>query len=601
MRRRLLFSLLVAGTTLLACDGLLDVDFDNARAKSSSPADLDSSSDPGIDAAGSPDGSGPPSLIPASKVDVLLVVDNSASMGDKNKLLAASLGTFLTDAVRVGDLHLGVISSSLGNVGGDVCDPANPRTNDRAHLRNTDDANIIVPEAAATGFLSYKRGDDVPAFVSNAAKIVRGVGETGCGLEAQLEAMYRFLVQPDPFVTVTLDANNQANLGTEIDIEVLAQRRAFLRPDSALVVIMITDEDDSSVDPLSVGGQGWAFTSRSFPGSRIFRGGSSNLGTTAPRATSICATNPSSDDCTSCGFQTTCDPMQPACLRIRADINCQTSGQSGQSGDGYNGYFPATDDDLNVRCHRMKERFGIDPQFPLSRYIDGFTQPRVADRKNERTITTNGPNRIVGPYLPKPNCTNPIFATNLPSQPGDELCNLRQSTRSSELVVFAILGGVPEVLATAQPDWTKIVGTNPDNFNYSGIDPHMIPSISPRSGLAPPAAVLGDNGADPIHGREWNTDKTDLQYACTFPIATPRICQANNSSCDCSPGRPAYPPLCSATVGEQIRGKAYPTPRPLRVARGLGDRGVIGSICAGQGYDATMRTLFRRLQPRLAL
>jgi hypothetical protein len=34
-------------------------------------------------------------LVPASKVDVLLAVDNSASMGDKAAVLASSLGTLL--------------------------------------------------------------------------------------------------------------------------------------------------------------------------------------------------------------------------------------------------------------------------------------------------------------------------------------------------------------------------------------------------------------------------------------------------------------------------------------------------------------------------
>lgn len=590
----LLFALLCSFATLVACDGLLSVDFDNARARSQNP------SDGGTQEGGDPDAAGiepDVPLVPASKVDLLLVVDNSASMGDKSRLLAGSIGTLLREVMRVGDLHLGVITSSLGSFGGNVCDPANPRMNDRAYFRTTDENGT---ELTTNGFLSFRTGDDTEKFIRDASSIVRGVGESGCGLEAQLEAAYRFLVQPDPWTDVALDANNQADLGQNVDITILAQRKAFLRPDSALVVLLITDEDDSSVDPLSVAGQGWAFMSKEFPGSRVFRG-DPKRGTTAPRATSICATNPTSPDCTSCGFQSLCDPQDPACQRIKQDPNCTTSGQPGQSGDGFNGYYGPADDELNVRFHRMKERFGIDPQYPLSRYIDGFTRFKVADRKNERVTRVAGARREIGPYAPTFNCTNPIFAETLPGQPGDELCDLKRGTRSRELVVFAVLGGVPEALAAESPNWQKIVGRDPGAFNFDGIDPHMIPSILPRPGLPAPSSAPGDNGSDPIHGREWDTQKSDLQYACTFPLATPRTCVAADPSCDCLPTPTVFPPLCGATPGQQTRGKAYPTPRPLRVAQGLGDRGVVGSICASQGYDATMRTLFSRLKTRLAL
>src|SRR4051794_5087200 len=58
-------------------------------------------------------------LVPASKVDVLFVVDNSASMQDKSSRLATSVGTLLRRVAAVGDVHVGVLSTSLGNFGGD--------------------------------------------------------------------------------------------------------------------------------------------------------------------------------------------------------------------------------------------------------------------------------------------------------------------------------------------------------------------------------------------------------------------------------------------------------------------------------------------------
>lgn len=588
------------GTT--ACDGLVEgTGAVNGQDGGGSPGD----SAAGDASANSGNGPIEPDvpLIPAKKVDLLLAVDNSASMGDKSRMLAASIGTLIREVAKVGDVHVGVISSSLGNFGGNVCDPTNPRTNDRALLRHTDENGTRVPSSGSTGVLSYRSGDNLESFVRDASSAVRGVGESGCGFEAQLESVYRFLVAPDPWESVKLNAANQADLGDNVDIEVLRQRADFLRPDSALVVVMITDEDDSSVDPLSIGGQGWAFQAREFPGSRVFRG-NPKQGTTAPRGTSVCSINPASPDCTSCGFQSLCDPQQPACQKIRQDAHCQTSGMPGQSGDGFNGYYGPGDDELNVRFHRMKERFGIDPQFPISRYVDAFTRFKVADRRSERSIKTSVNGRLdVGSYNPVYKCTNPIFATSLPRNAGDEICALPPGSRSRELVVFSVLGGVPEVLADAVQNnpsegWVKVLGKDPGAFNFDGIDPHMIQSVGPRGDLASPTSA--GNGTDPIHGREWITGNADLQYACTFPLASPRTCTLADPSCDCAPERSPLPPLCGAP-GEQTRAKAYPTPRILRVAHDLGSRGVIGSICANQGYDATMKTLFTRLVPRLSL
>jgi hypothetical protein len=182
-----------------------------------------------------------------------------------------------------------------------------------------------------------------------------------------------------------------------------------------------------------------------------------------------------------------------------------------------------------------------------------------------------------------------------------ELCNLPQGPRGKDLVIFAVIGGVPDSLAGSSPDWAKIVGANPAAYDLSGQDVHMAQSILPRPGLPGPSATRGDNGTDPISGREWDTQGDDLQYACTFALNPTRVCNAGDPSCDCA--GTANPPLCGATPGQQIRGKAYPTIRELRVAQGLGDRGIIGSICptnAAQDYAPAITTLVARLTPRLA-
>lgn len=520
----------------------------------------------------------------SSKVDVLLVVDNSASMGDKAKLLAGSVGALLRKVAAAGDVHVGVITSSLGAMGGNICANSGAQAS-LAHLSTNGPGGTPVA-AAGSGFLSYGAGGttDIDAFVADAAALVGGVGEGGCGLEAQLESTYRFLVQPDPWASIDVGNTNQAQY-VGVDDTVLAQRKAFLRPDSLVVVVMLTDEDDSSADPRSIGGQGWSFMANQFPGSPVFRADGKT--TTAPRATSACASNPGSPDCTSCGFAATCNPQDAACQKIKNDPECAKNG----------GYYGPTEEQLNVRFHRMKERYGIDPQFPISRYVTGFTKQRVPNRDGEHTVAGT----TVSPYLDDANCTNPLFAASLPSKQGDELCNLPMGPRGKELVVFAVIGGVPETLAGANPDWTKILGKDPAAYDYSGQDPHMIPSLGARSGLPSPTSTRGDNGTDPIHGREWDTGGNDLQFACTFALPATRACTAQDTSCDCA-DTTHNPPLCGATLGEQTRGKAYPTTRELRVVKELGDRGIAGSICptnAALGFDGTMSTLADRLAPRL--
>ncbi|MDB5216480.1 MAG: hypothetical protein JWO86_4407 [Myxococcaceae bacterium] len=522
----------------------------------------------------------------SSKVDLLLVVDNSASMGDKSKLLGMSLDPLVRKLATAGDVHIGVITSSLGTMGGDICLGGASG----AHLSTVGPGGTQVA-GAAQGFLAFGGGGstNIDGLVADAQALVNGVGEGGCGLEAQLESMYRFLVQPDPWASATVDAQNQSKL-VGIDDVLLAQRKAFLRPDSLVVVVMITDEDDSVADPLSVGGQGWAFMSKQFPGSPNFR--ADGQSTTAPRATSACATDPGSPDCTSCGFAATCNPSDPQCQKIKTDPECTRTG----------GYYGPTEEQLNIRFQRMKERYGIDPQYPISRYVDGLTKSKVPNQAGEHTIKPGASGqRDVGSYVGTATCTNPLFAAALPSSAGDELCHLPTGPRGKDLVVFALIGGVPESFAGASPDWAKILGADPGAYNYAGIDPHMIQSASARVGLPPPSATRGDNGTDPINGREWDTAANDLQYACTFELPTPRTCTAVDTSCDCADAS-RNPPLCSATFGQQVRGKAYPTVREMRVVKELGDRGILGSICPtnpASGYTGTMTTLADRLAPRI--
>lgn len=597
------------------------------------------------------------------KVDLLIMIDNSASMGDKQKILADAvpnllvglltpkcvniadqkpIGTQVADPNSnkganfgcpqgskpefdpVTDMHIGLISSSLGSFGGDVCADAG-RSNDRAHLLNLVQGGGTLPDAGQSNFLSWyptnesnsdkKRHPDPPTpplgdlakLQDSFQKLVVGVDQTGCGLEAQLESVYRFLIQPDPWVKVKL-VDAQADLGdpkTEVDTELLQQRADFLRPDSLVAIVALTDEDDSSADPLSVGGQGWAFMANQFPGSTVFRADGKT--TTAPRGTSTCKTDPGKPDCTSCGFAATCNAGDPACQRIKNDPECAKNG----------GYYGPAEDQLNVRFHRMKERYGIDPQYPIKRYVDGLTKTKIPDRTVEHVIKGTG-RKEIGPYQSTGKCTNPLFAAKLPRGQGDEICNLPVSrTRGPELIFFAVVGGVPNQLLYTDindpvgtrinpPQWNKILGRDPTNFDFSEIDPHMIQSTAPRQGIPGASDTRGDNGTDEIVGRDWKTGDDDLQYACTFPLPTKRTCTAQDPSCDCAGAK--NPPLCGAANGEQIKAKAYPTIREFQVVRALGEQGIIASLCPIQltdkskptyGYNPAVQAIIDRLKDAL--
>jgi hypothetical protein len=493
------------------------------------------------------------------------------------------------------DMHIGVISSSLGGMGSSTCaDAPNHHYDDKGHLlargtagdvadgklpflawypdveRNRDKVRHPDPPVPAQG-----RVNDLDAAFR---ELISGVGQDGCGLEAQLESVYHFLLQPDPWTSIdVVDGHASYGPPDRVDFELLRQRAAFLRPDSLVAVIVLTDEDDSSADPISYQGSGWRFM-ESDP---------------RERATAACSSAPMSSECNSCAFAAGADGCNPP-------------------------EYTEAEDPLNVRFQHMQQRFGVDPQFPISRYVDAFTKPRIPGREDEHS-----PN---GTYDPKPRCTNPLFAARLPTNPGDELCALTRGPRSPSLVYFAVIGGVPNALLSPPGsddgpppiDWVKLLGRDPQRLDERDIDPHMKQSTTPRAGL--PGVTAADD-ADPIHGREWTTDGADLQFACTFPLyerpidhAPPvpirRACSESDRKdnvCDCDGKKDT--PLCAPDDRSvQIRGKAYPTRRELMVVKELETQGIAASLCPEQltmpdaddyGYRPAMRSITDRLERQL--
>lgn len=560
------------------------------------------------------------------KIDLLIGIDNSRSMGDKQAILAEAVPDLITSLVTpncvddngkptgeradpaaeegreckngkaefkpIVDIHVGIVSSAMGGFGSDSCPSAatnptdatlNSHNNDQGRLLNRSGAKETpIANASPSNFLSWfpqvKRNESkkpsegatpytaVNDFNTAFSGLITGVKEYGCGFESQLESWYHFLIQPDPYEEVIREGNVAKLKG--IDNVILKQRADFLRPDSLVAIVLLTDEEDSTVDPVALGGQGWAFMNATFPASAGVAGAQRDAnrgGSTAPKGTTACLENPASPDCTSCGFKN--DP------RVQNDPRCKEN----------DGFYGKNEDDMNVRFNKMKKRFGVDPQFPIKRYVDGLSKTQVPDRVTEHDANGN--------YIGQAKCRNPLFAKNLPasaeSESDPKLCNLERGPRGADLVFFAVVGGVPQDLLHFDPndaekskitneDWVKILGKDPETYNLDGIDPRMDVSVAPRAGRPAPSATPGQNEENG-QLRDWDTKGQDLQYACTFPLNTPVQCgTANRETCDCDGSK--NPPLCSAAT-TQSRAKAYPTTREFRVVNALKDQGIISSLC----------------------
>jgi hypothetical protein len=573
------------------------------------------------------------------KIDLLLAIDNSASMLDKQQILNAAVPDLVNRLVNpicldqnqqplpkadqptsptapcpngsmrefspIVDIHIGIVSSSLGGRGADVCEDEkagvggciakNFSNNDHGHLvtRKSVCEGGIVPTYTDKGFLAWDptQGKQTPPgeidaqnLITTVTDLVIGTGQVGCGFEAQNESWFRFLADPEPYETITVQSGKGAvKEGT--DEFLLQQRKDFLRPDSLLAIVMLTDENDCSVRE---GGGNFAL--------HVSKGGNYRM----PRPRTECATDPNSECCLPCNAKA------PASCADDS-LNCGADGSATLSPD---------DDPLNMRCVDNKRRFGRDYLYPTQRYVNALTLPQL-----------NLASADLGPSAKSKYKPNPLF-TDL--NPDDD----NTTIRDSGLVFLAGIVGVPWQLIRREVDaegkeldqtvnlefktvsemtkdgtWDRILG---DPAKYiPASDAHMIESIDARPGLAP--VTTPDDQLDPIHGREWNTREnplTDLQFACIFELPTPTLCNATTSCIDCD----GNSPLCVPNPDDgdqrtlQVRAKAYPGTRHLEILRGLGDQGIVASVCPKQlgmveqndyGYRPAVAAIINRLKTKL--
>ncbi|MBK9264201.1 MAG: hypothetical protein IPM54_30920 [Polyangiaceae bacterium] len=562
-------------------------------------------------------GGGSNACVNPAKMDLILAIDNSRSMADKQEILSRAVPDLVQGLVNppcydptgaeppsqpadpaeacpaglvrtfvpMTDIHFGVISSSIGGHGSDACPNVDPTAkecqpdpnltnNDKAHLLDRADHcnQATVPTYDNKKFLAWDPGQvKSPPGESEVSDgmggglaprlrdLVLGVGQIGCGYESQLESIYRFLVDPEPYETIT--ANNGIATPTGTDTSLLQQRTEFLRPDSLVAVVMLTDENDCSTKEY---GQFYA-VNKLREGATPWR---------MPRARQECATNPNDPCCLSCAVdQGQCSP----------DPTCSQN----------NGFLTDIEDNINLRCWDQKRRFGIDFMYPIDRYTQAFTSATIANRSGDLV-----PNPLFSDLNPNDDNTQvrgpqQVLVTGIVGVPWQDIARDKNDISKGFKNAAELAGPITGVNAST---WDVIIG---DPANYvAPLDPLMIETHKKRNGTNP---ITGDVNVDstmplanPINGHETTIPtQDDLQYACIFPLlpGTERDCTDTNlTACDCT-DKNNDNPLCQPDPNNgnsptlQVRAKAYPGIRPLMLLESLGDQAVVGSICPAQLND----------------
>ena len=530
-------------------------------------------------------GTDPTKIYSSAKLDILFVVDDSISMLDKQEYLAQAVPGLLLEHLAeppcldaqgnvvqpvtdtcpdgtapahapVTDIHVAVISTSIGSAGDSAC----ADRNDKAHLLPRVRSGLHSDDAL--GFLKFTAGGDLGTFANHLQAHVAAAGAAGCGYEAPLEALYRFLVDPQPPLSIQVVAGKSVKTG--VDEVVLEQRAAFLRPDSAVLTVLLSDENDCSVldgvNYYAFGNQGWRMSDRT---------------TELPVATEECATDPNDRCCYSCALDLPPSGCQDTCVSPPEKLE-------------------PSEDRPNLRCFDQKRRFGMDLLFPTERYIEALTKVRIPD--------TRAAECKIGEC---PLVDNPLFP---------EIDGKRRDP--SMVIVLGIIGVPWQDVATAgslgngpslsflspsslqdEDRWKVILGDPATTVPPT--DPFMRESIAERSGVNP---IIGDPivpssstnpRANAINGHESKYDvlrpgteelaNDDLQFACIFELPTPVVC--DGELCDCAPALSnrnlalCQPPAGGSAGSTQYFAKAYPGLRQLEVLKGLGQSGLVASIC----------------------
>jgi hypothetical protein len=364
---------------------------------------------------------------------------------------------------------------------------------------------------------------------------------------------------------------------------------------------MLSDENDCS---MQVGNQTWVVAA--IDDSRpMFRG------------SSTCETDPNDKCCYSCP--------------LRAPEGCAEDPicAGDEANDVLPNRLPANQDGQNLRCFQQKRRFGVDFLYPTRRYVNALSNLEIC--WNDLELSTDNcadadvrPNPLyVGGRLPSlvffggivgvpwQAIASDVDANDNPLEDGE--------LRFQNAVELQQNGTWDRILGSPGVRWRPQEGNRPEVDGSPGVPPSLPQMI--ESEFERPGIMRGN----PINGREYSTlddvngaqdTPDDLQYACIFPLATPRDCtqrDPNTEACDCYEGE-LDRPLCEQRPGESTPGttqywaKAYPGGRHLEVLKDYGANSIVASICARNvtnqgasdfGYRPAIAAIVDRLKEQL--
>ena len=169
----------------------------------------------------------PPDAAPTATagLDVLFVVDNSGSMAEEQLTLRASFSQFVNSLETAygsrPDLHVGVISTDMG--AGPFQGTGCSMFGDNGNLRANPVCGVADPYIIDIAEPGGGRTQNFSGTLTDAMSCIGDLGISGCGFEQPLAAVRR-----------ALDGTNPNNAG-------------FLRQDTMLAVVIMSDEDDCSV------------------------------------------------------------------------------------------------------------------------------------------------------------------------------------------------------------------------------------------------------------------------------------------------------------------------------------------------------------------
>lgn len=204
-----------------------------------------------------------------TEIDLLFLVDNSFSMREEQEALIAEIprlveilasgdlqnGGTTDDFDPVASIQVGVITSDMGIGGVDIDAAARcgtPLGDDGILIDIPRGGDAACPMTAISPpFLTFLSETDDPATFADSVGCLANTGSSGCSFEQQLEAVLKALTPADSTVRFPqrlggVEVRNTAGHGGT------GFNSGFLRPNSLLAIIMVTDEDDCSTDDLDL-------------------------------------------------------------------------------------------------------------------------------------------------------------------------------------------------------------------------------------------------------------------------------------------------------------------------------------------------------------